>query len=266
MRSGEKMTVSQNFSGKLVESILLPLDKPTNEVNYKKIEEKWDTGFGLGHEALVENDKGWHINNVPTDEVIEFLKNFKVHPQFVERKTTVIQYYQKMAETYELSDVLFISNSRDQNNDAGFHLGKQERRSGDFLEDIQNGGAYWLAANHRVASRGDEKFGLSDAQIEQAKRIHADRTPDKQMSDTYYREVRKKPLLILHHLKLMETIGKKPDEVKYNTIVDSAPAFGVSFPLGHYNTSVRVVANRVWIDLMHGNLPDVGELGDDYDE
>jgi len=266
MRSGERMTVSQNFSGKLVESILLPLDESTNEANYKRIEDCWDAGFGLGHDTLVKNAKGWHLNDVPTEKVIDFLKNFKVHPDFVERKTTVIRYYQKMEEIYKVSDVIFISNSKDRNENEGFYLGKQERRSGDFREDSQNGGPYWLAANHRVASRGDEKYGLTESQIIEAQAIHAERTPDSQMSDSYYREVRKKPLLVLHHLKLMETIEKKFDEKHYNTIVESAPAFGVSFPPGHYGTSVQVVANRVWIDLMHGNLPEVGESGDYDDE
>jgi hypothetical protein len=42
-------------------------------------------------------------------------------------------------------------------------------------------------------------------------------------------------------------------------------AFGVSFPPGHYETVIEVVANRVWIERMQGT-PDDPDDEEDYDD
>lgn len=44
------------------------------------------------------------------------------------------------------------------------------------------------------------------------------------------------------------------------------PAFGLSFPPGHYNTEVKVVANQIWIERMQGGSFDTPDEEDDYDE
>ena len=44
------------------------------------------------------------------------------------------------------------------------------------------------------------------------------------------------------------------------------PAFGLSFPNGHYQTEVEVVANQVWIERMQGGSFDTPDEEEDYDE
>lgn len=80
--------------------------------------------------------------------------------------------------------------------------------------------------------------------------------PYKQPSDFHFRAVRKKPLSMIHVLA--------PDEANKDDV--RVPAFGLSFPPGHYQTEIEVVANQVWIERMHGGAFDTPEEEDDYEE
>jgi hypothetical protein len=62
-------------------------------------------------------------------------------------------------------------------------------------------GTSWHLNKNRVASRGDEKLGLSDAQLVMAKIRAREGSGSGAVSDTHYREVRNKPLLMIHSLK-----------------------------------------------------------------
>ena len=257
MRSGEILTVSQNYSGKQIESILLPISKEINETNTRHIAKYFDSRFGANVQNLLETDKGWAINGVDTNELINFLNNFQVHEKFAGRLYIAIKYLEEMQKIYKISDVNFIS--KNENYDGAtenFLLGKQLRATGNFDNNAEG---YWLARRYRIATGGDEKIGLSNEQVALAKANHKERSTTKNISDYYYREVRDRPLLMLHNLELEP---KKDD--KFKTTIENVPAFSISFPPGHYTKSVKVVANSVWIELMHGNLPNVdGYEGDD---
>ncbi len=257
MQSGEKLTVSQNYSGKQIESIVLPLSKEINDINTRHIASSFKNRFGANPQDLFETDKGWAINGVDTKELISFLKKFRVHEQFAGRLYIAIKYLEEMQKIYKISDVNFISKSEKYvENSEHFLLGEQLRATGNF-DNHEEG--YWLARRYRIATGGDEKLGLTEKQVILAKANHKERSTTQNISDYYYREVRDRPLLMLHNLKLQP---KKDDEFK--TTIKNVPAFSISFPPGHYSKSVKVVANSVWIELMHGNLPNVdGYEGDD---
>ena len=68
------------------------------------------------------------------------------------------------------------------------------------------------------------------------------------VSDTHYRMVRNRPLLMIHSL-----------EPKDGAVAGPIAAFGVSFPYGDYSTTINVVVNKVWLQQMQG-------YGDDPDE
>ena len=73
-------------------------------------------------------------------------------------------------------------------------------------------------------------------------------------SDTHYREIRNKPLLMIHSL----------DPHGDTRVQGPIAAFGVSFPPGHYETEIEVVANRIWLERMQG-APDDPDDEEDYD-
>ncbi|WP_276155781.1 hypothetical protein [Sulfitobacter sp. M74] len=247
MRAGERIVVNQNFSGRIVESYLLPFDKRINEENEALIAEYWQKKFGCA--ALEETGKGWLATDAKISEIEEFLTKFRSHADFADRKAAALNYLRALSDKYDAGDVLLISVSK-KGEDAGNHLlGTQERTS------ARRDGDAWRTSKDRVASRGDEKLGLSDSQKHEAAALAREDGDDKKPSDFHFRSARKKPLLMVH---VLGPVGGDPDA--------RVPSFGLSFPPGHYQTEVEVVANQVWIERMQGGSFDTPDEEEDYDE
>ncbi len=245
MRNGEKLTLNQNYSGDLKESYLLPFDESINSENRDLIKSYWDSKFD--NNDLEPTKKGWIIKDVSTFKVIEFLRCFRVHESFI-MKYWAISYLEKVSAKYEKSDVLFISNNNEQPSTKSI-LGAQIRDKG-----VKNGDSFWRLSGYRVASRGDEKLGLSDDQLEAAR---ASVKSSETFSDHHYRKQRKKPLLMIHLINVRGEDGSGQDFV---------PAYGISFPFGDYSKGVEVVANKVWLDQFYGEIDDLpDDEEDDYE-
>ena len=247
MRSGETFTVRQNFSGRVRESYILPTDEGVNDKNRLLIRESWKSGYGLGPDYLQKTPKGWFVQNVSSDTVEEFLLSFRVHADFVDQRNAHAKYLATISESHPNCDVLLISLGEGENTET-FDLGAQDRKSA----GLEAG--RWRVKKDRVASRGDEKLGLNKEQ--QAKALKLAEEDNKSPSDFHYRTVRNKPLLMIHLLDLGEGEDRQ----------FGVPAYGISFPPGNYSDSIDVVANRVWIDQIHGGTFDASDEEDDYDE
>lgn len=245
MRTGEKITVKQNFSGKLLESYILPTDEEINAANTELIEEYWKSGFGNGVTAVNTTSKGWFIQGVPTEKIEDFLLAFRMHPDFVERRSAAVSYLKSITEDYPESDVLLISIG---GSEEEFRLGSQLRESARKLDGM------WRLSKDRVASRGDEKLGLTEEK--QMEAVDLAKQSGKKPSDFHYRSIRNKPLLMIHALDL----GKDGSSQK------NVPAFGISFPPGDYSEGVDVVANTVWVNQLHGGVFDAPDDEEDFDE
>jgi hypothetical protein len=248
MRSGEKITLSQNYTGKLIESSLLTLDENINRQNEELIRKYWKESFGG---KLESTDKGWIVRNVDYEVISEFLTRFKSHSGSVKQKALAIDYLTAISDKFPKGDVLLVSKGPGE--PEKFELGAQERTAEDATKEK------WQVSGYRVASRGDEKWGLSDPQIEAAKELAArdEKSNSKKPSDFHYRVVRDKPLLMVHVLEPDCNLEFKGARV---------PAWGLSYPDGQYNTAIEVVANRVWIEQMYGSLEDDREADEDYDD
>lgn len=248
MRSGEEVIIDQNFTGDLQESYFVPDTQKINEHNEMVIEEFWRKKFGCS--ALEDTGKGLIARDADISQVEKFLLKFRPHQKFAESKSAIINYLSAISGDYPTCDVLLISVSENGEDRSRYRLGTQERSK---AKRVENG---WLTGNYRVASRGDEKLGLSDEQKAQAAGIATEQEPGKKPSDAHFREVRNKPLLMIH---ILGPVGEdNPSE--------RVPAFGVSFPYGQYNTEVRVVANKVWLATSQQGYDDSPEFDEDYDE
>lgn len=119
----------------------------------------------------------------------------------------------------------------------------------------------WQVSGYRVASRGDEKLGLTDDQISAAEKLASEdaKSKKKKPSDVHYRMVRKKPLLMIHVLEPTEN----RDFAGYRV-----PAWGLSFPDGLYGADfeIEVIANKVWMEEMYGSMDDDPDADEDYDD
>lgn len=247
MRSGEKVTMNQNYSGQLLESYLLPVSTTINQENDELIAEYWRDGFG--GKPVIRTDKGWFVRDVSVDKIHEFLTKFSAHPGYAWQKSAAAEYLHKLSEKHPTGDVALISLVNNGESQEHFQLGTQERKC-DRIEGA------WRTAKYRVASRGDEKLGLSVEQQAEAA-ILAREGGAKAPSDTHYREIRNKPLLMVHVLRCVPNSGEPGNRV---------PAFGISFPRGDYDTEVEVVANTVWMEQMYGSSLDSPDEEEDYDD
>jgi hypothetical protein len=248
MRSGEKITLSQNYTGKLIESSLLTLDENINRQNEGLIQKYWKESFGG---KVKGTDKGWIIEDVDFEIIAEFLTRFKSHSGSVKQKALAIDYLTAISDKFPKGDVLLISKGPGE--PEKFELGAQDRTAEDATREK------WQVSGYRVASRGDEKLGLSDPQIEAARELAArdEKSKSKKPSDFHYRVVRDKPLLMVHVLEPDNNPEFKGARV---------PAWGLSYPDGQYKTAIEVVANRAWIEQMYGSLEDDREADEDYDD
>lgn len=240
MRSGELVTFKWNLSGDLIESYTLPVSKVSNQKNENLIAEYWESGFGGG--TVEPTHKGWTIKEVPVAVIEEFLIKFVTHPSFSARKEAAIRYLQAISDRFPKGDVLLISLRENGENAKQYRLGVQERKS------AKRDGDAWRMSKQRVASKGDERHGLTVLQEAQVK---ADAP-----SDRDFRKVRNKPLLMIHVLD--------PDPPNRQRV----PAFGISFPEDNEETKIEVVANRVFMEQMQmfDLSTDSPDQEEDYDE
>lgn len=254
MRSGEKVIFRQNFTGRMLESYIVPTDQGTNDANADLIVSYWKDGFGGRPEEPTR--KGWIFRDVNVQLIEDFLTKFATHPLFRDRKADIISYLHTLSSAHPVGDVLLISPSANGTGaSSSYMLGTQERKAENFEMNFSG----WHLNKDRVASRGDEKLGLDEAQITEALKLAADdeknKSKDKAASDTHFREVRNKPLLMLHSLQPHGS----------DKVTGPVPAFGVSFPHGHYGTSIEIIANKVWLEGMQG-VKDDPDDDEDYDE
>ena len=247
MRSGQEVTVEQSFSGRLRESYIVSTDSEVNARNFSLITDHWKNGFG--GRSQEQTEKGFVFKDVPVQVIEDFLIQFECHSTFAGQKSDVVSYLERIAEKRPWADVLLISPSGGSGGDAPFTLRNQVRVVG----KDQPAGTSWRLHKDRVGSRGDEKLGLSDPQRKEAKMLAGGKDGLGAVSDTHYREVREKPLLMIHSL-----------EPKGDSVAGPIAAFGISFPFGDYLTNINVVVNKVWLKQMQG-YADYPDDEEDYD-
>jgi hypothetical protein len=253
MRMGQKITVSQNLTGKLMESWKVPISTNPNEDNEKLISRYWRDGFGGTVEPTT---KGWVIHDVDQEIILDFIGTFKVHKDFAPIKALIMAYLDQIKDVHGVADVLLISGDKGGEDETEFTLGAQERVAS--TKGVKDDG--WILNKYRVASRGDEKLGLTPPQLAAAvagaASDEANESKDKAPSDYHYRVVRQKPLLMIH---VLAPTGN-PD------VTGRIPAFGVSFPDGLFGRTVEIVANKLWVEQMYGPMDDDPDDEEDYDE
>ena len=247
MRSGQEVTVEQSFSGRLRESYIVSTDPDVNAKNFALIADYWQSGFGGRPKEPTE--KGIIFRDVAVEVIGDFLTRFECHSTFAGQKSDVVNYLERIAMKRPFADVLLISPSGGSGGESPFTLRNQVRIVGKDQPD----GTAWRLNKDRVASRGDERLGLSDAQRDEARTVAGGEVGSETVSDTHYRMVRNRPLLMIHSL-----------EPRGDAVAGPIAAFGMSFPYGDYSTTINVVVNKVWLQQMQGYVDDPDEE-DDYD-
>jgi Z1 domain len=257
MRTGTEVILEQSLGGCLREAYRVAVDEKINEQNFALIEEFWKRGFDG---KIEDTKKGWICRDVPLKTIEDFVLRFGVHDHMLQDKEFIVEYLNAISKLYPNGDVLLISPKDGEGGDQTYRLKHQLRVQS--KGEPENGG--WHLNKNRVASRGDESLGLSQAQIEnataaaqaQAEEVGGSAEP----SDTHFRAERNRPLLMVHSLKARlpkDGSGSGP------LIPHPVATFGVSFPFDGSGTTIRVMANKVWMEQNRRAVAD--ESPDDRD-
>lgn len=248
MRHSEDFVLERTLSGDLIETHSVPRDERINRANEALIADAWKTGLGR---PVKETKKGWISRDVDTREIISFLNRYDPSlPTMTTELSSAREYLHEIAQEYPCADVLFIKGPYPDGDSSTFKLASQVKDKLDRRSDLVS----WRMPKDRLASRGDEKLGLSDAQVLRAEQL-AQEMGSAKPSDRHFREVRRKPLLMLHSLAIKEG----------DTYI-RVPAIGISFPFGGESKVVKVKVNKVWLEHMRGAVEETPDEEEDYDE
>lgn len=168
-------------------------------------------------------------DNVPKAAIAKFLAEFTAHPLNYDFQAEELSRFIERTDEPRLGhwDVVIPQGDGEPTEFGDLRLRPAIRRLADqrAIASILVSGA-----SARVGSRGIEREGLSRDQYREAvDKATADGKPN--VSDEYFREVRSKPLLLLHLLDGFTRDGPENAKVRFETGGDHLVAVGLSFPV-----------------------------------
>lgn len=247
MRYAEDVDIEVNYSGSLLETHHVSKDESVIHKLENLISEYWTGNFG----GIKEKDvsKGWVFNDVDVFTALNFLGLYDSGVEAMQQKIrSAAEFLFELKDKFATVDVVLIDGPVLDGNKGERRLNSQLRT----LDTSQNSGvaSAWKLRNRRVASGGDEQWGLTSDQLEYANHLairdkREDPSKSGKTSDKHYREARNKPLIMIHSIL-----------VRNGNLEQRSPAIGISFPYVGEAYTVSVKANRVyyeqWIESMDG--------------
>ena len=270
MGSGEELVVSIGLANQFIETAVLRRDEESRNANHRAaivFAERLRSIELIPEQS--ENVRGGKlVRDVSASFVIDFLAAFRNHPgSFLTDTDPVRKYIEERMQT-ELSewDVYFAGVSRRSeksliDTSLGFEIVCQRRSAGRRSDEK----ALLVTEKQRVSSRGIERIGLTNKEIEKARSDYRNETdpprnPEKlNYPDRIYRRVRKRPLLIVHLL----VIGSENEDLSQ---AKPMVAWSISFPrTEHEEKKVEYVVNTPWFRERYREEADEEEVGGDDD-
>lgn len=237
MRTGRKVVHSVSLSGRLVETAFLKSMPKSIIDNFEKLNEFVDllTGkYESRYDAAV--DPGHIFSEVDANEVCRFLERFDNHDDAsaLTQARPLVDFIKGTGTAVGPWDVCLYTLKKGNEIGVGpLKVVPQKRVC------TTKGGCYQVSgAKMRVASRGAEKAGLTRTQV---KTVEA-QAGKGNIADAAYRNVRTRPLLMLHVLDLHR---QEDDELLASPVC----AWGISFPGDKgkgRGAEVEYMVNTVW--------------------
>ncbi|MBI2847140.1 MAG: Z1 domain-containing protein [Chloroflexi bacterium] len=274
MGSGERVVVNIGLGNRFVETAILRRDEASlvaNRAAVRRLAEQLAiAGSTLAGAEQVSS--GWLLRNVPVDPILDFLAEFRNHEGSMLTAGDPIRRYIRDRASSKLAswDILFASvGSRGEDtlfdDSLGIPVNCQRRTAGNRSDQT----TLRVTNKQRVASRGVEKTGLTDEQVASAEAEYQQKHPaggggaDSGRAFNYpdhiYRQVRERPLLIVHLLK----IDPEPGGKEYK---EPVVAWSISFPKPETDEKrEEYVVNTTWIRENYGDDVDEEEMGGDVD-
>ncbi|WP_374581578.1 Z1 domain-containing protein [Pseudoduganella sp.] len=236
MRTGKKVVHSVSLAGRLIETAYLKADAHAISSNFSALVEFIKTA-SISAKAYERGEHGHLWSEIDANDVCNFLNRFDNHDDAsaITQARPVIEFIKANMGTFKNWDVCLYSLRAGHETPVGpVGVAAQVRST------AIKAGCYLVGGSKmRVASRGAEKAGLTKTQIATAE----SGAENKNIADVEYRNVRTRPLLMLHVLNLVT-----PDD-KTDVIANDVCAWGISFPgLKGKGRGVEVeyMVNTVW--------------------
>lgn len=250
MRSATQVSRPVTVSGKLLETPRLKANLDILKSNETAFKEFVDHLAEAGTRDMKEKPYYWR--GVPKEMIVQLLLAFETHPWHLAFQGRALAEYVDEKMGNETWDVALVADGEGSAYDAGLKCGSEvlpikatERRT--VIADdkmIRISGT-----KVKVGSGGCTKVGLSEKEIEEAKRRFKEQNDDKHMSDSAYLIKERSPLLMLH---IIETRLDEKESTNKN-VPPYLFALGVGFPdtgtgVRTANYMVNMVELRNWMD------------------
>jgi hypothetical protein len=278
MGTGKKLVMRIGLGKSFVETAVLRADELALKENRKSATR---LAQALREAGFDPNDAepavgGYLLDGVPVEPVLDFIRAFRNSEGSFSTESGPVSRYIEDRASDELAfwQVLFTSVKASQRklvNVAllGREINCQERTMGDRSNDK----TIYVSNKQRVASRGVEMSGIGKEAIAavQAKYLQDNPTVRKESEksgkkpnypDWIYREVRSRPLLIVHLLELSVPTGAKFRAPEVQPVI----AWSISFPeTKRPEQKVEYVVGAVWLKENMAEEWDDDDLGGDDD-
>ena len=246
MRTGKPIRYSVSLGESLIETTALRSDAINQNRRFaEELVERLDTRPGI---RAAQTDAGWIWSDVPASVIREFVSQFRNYDELcIKTQSGPVNAYIQAREHDEMPewDVCLFSPAKadgDLHSFAARDVRLQERTAS---WDAAGDGTQYHRINgksSRVASRGQERAGLSAAEMSKAKQdfFSIAGNEGKSISDKAYRLARTRPLLMLHLLQLKD--GEPEGRTAKGVL-----AWGISFKATNRpEQQVEYVVNTTW--------------------
>lgn len=250
MRSATQVSRPVTVSGKLLETPRLKANLDILKSNETAFKEFVDHLAEAGTRDVKEKPYYWR--GVPKEMIVQLLLAFETHPWHLAFQGRALAEYIDEKMGNETWDVALVTDGEGSAYDAGLKYGgevlpiKATERRTVIADDkmIRISGT-----KVKVGSGGCTRVGLSEEEIEEAKRRFREQNGDKHMSDGAYLIKERSPLLMLH---IIETRLDEKESTNKN-VPPYLFALGVGFPdtgtgVRTANYMVNMVELRNWMD------------------
>ena len=274
MGSGEKH-VMVGLSNSFVETTRLALADDSIRLNRAARDRLMSALAATGRDqsSAQPASGGLLLSRVPVELIDDFLLGFDNHPESLLTTIDPVRRYISDRKSDELAewDILIASlrptPGQVEQPLGGWSIVPISRAIG--ADDLKKGMLSISGTSSRVASRGMEKAGLSDAQVELAeadyrreKGLSEDARPN--FPDRVYRHRRSRPLLLLYNIRIKKTDVQADDLAILPT--DPVVGWGISFPpSSRPDKRVEYVLNTTKLRELFGE-PDEDEDAEMEDE
>ena len=261
MRHAANFAFRISFDGKLKETHIIPARGVKLNNNRNLIKTLFEE-LKSNTKVDPDNTNSYLFRNIDWSKIQSFILEYAFHDIQCDLQQNLSEYTKNISDIFPLWDVAFISLST-KRPDVGFMIASQERSigydaTGKHKKPTSEDG--WYVGNkQKVSGTGIQKIGLSEDQIELAKKYAEQSEVRKEPNDNDYSNARNRPLLMIHILDLIDK--KKANQL----ILKNVPAIGISFPNTAEFRTVGYTVGPVWLKQFKEENTDSPDEEDDYD-